>query len=82
MWQEFTDKSWQFSIIEQRKQIARQLKMSPSLNTYLTTAVIEAYADAVELAIKETQLPPTTFPNTCPYTLAQLLEEDFYPQPE
>jgi len=32
------------------------------------------------LAIKETRLPAATFPSECPYTVEQLLNDDFYPQ--
>lgn len=42
-------------------------------------AVIEAYPDAVESAVEETNLPPSTFPQTCPYSLEQLLDKKFYP---
>ncbi len=80
MWQEFGGKSWKFSIIEQRKQIAKQLKMSPSLKTYLSQAIIEAYDDALELAVDETGLQSDTFPTQCPYTVEQLLDKQFYPQ--
>ncbi|WP_353570951.1 DUF29 domain-containing protein [Candidatus Albibeggiatoa sp. nov. BB20] len=82
IWQEFDGKSWKRSINEQRKQIIRQLKMSPSLKSYFAVAIEEAFADAVDLAAKETQLSPETFPNVCPYSIEQLLNENFYPQQE
>lgn len=44
MWQEFDGRSWTRSINEQRKQIVRQLKMSPSLKPYFTEAVNETFA--------------------------------------
>jgi hypothetical protein len=81
MYREFDGKSWKRSIDEQRKQIQRQLKMSPSLKPYFAEAVLEAYEDAVALAIKETSLPLTVFPTTCPYSIEQLLNDDFYPKP-
>jgi len=80
MWQEFNGKSWKFSIIEQRIQIEEQLEMSPSLKPFFSQAVTKAYQRAVMLAMKETELPETTFPANCPYTIEQLTDEDFYPQ--
>ncbi len=82
IWQEFDGKSWGRSIAEQRKQIARQLKMSPSLKAYFTQAVEDAFDDAVYLAMQETDLPAETFPTACPYSIEQLLDDDFYPRPE
>ncbi len=82
MLQNFDERSWKCSIIEQRNQIERQLRMSPSLKPYFDDAVQEAYPDAVKIAAKETQLPVQTFPTICPYTVEQLMDEDFYPQPQ
>jgi hypothetical protein len=81
-WIAFEGKSWKRSIDEQRKQIQRQLNMSPSLKPYLLQAVAESYEDAVALASKETQLAITMFPPLCPYAIEQLLDEDFYPLPD
>ncbi|KOR27980.1 hypothetical protein TI03_05735 [Achromatium sp. WMS1] len=72
-------RSWINSIVEQRYQVQRQLKLSPSLKTFIDSALIEAYPDAVKLAVKETSLPFNTFPKISPYTLEQILDEDFFP---
>lgn len=80
-WQTFQGSSWRRSIKEQRKQILRQLKMSPSLKAYLDEAVAEAYPDAVDLACDETGLPVSIFPDVCLYTIEELLDDSFYPQP-
>lgn len=81
-WQEFEGKSWRKTIIEQRIQISFLLKKIPSLRAKLKEAVIESYPEAVELTVKETQLPIHTFPQECPYSVQQLLEDDFYPNME
>ena len=78
-WQEFEGKSWRNTIIEQRKQISKQLAMSPSLKPYLPEALLEAYEDGLDLAVKETGLARTVFPDTCPYEISQILDDDFYP---
>lgn len=78
-WHHFQGKSLQASIDEQRMQIHAQLEESPSLVNYLQDAIGKAYPKAVKLAVKEILLPTTHFPNTCPYAIEQLLNEDFYP---
>ena len=81
-WQEFEGKSWRNTIIEQRTQILFLFKKAPSLKSKLMEAVNESYPEAVSLASKETQLPTHTFPNSCSYTITQLLDDDFIPSPE
>jgi hypothetical protein len=78
-WREFDGRSWRSTIIEQRTRIAKRLRQAPGLKAILTATIAEAYQDAVELASKETQLPPSTFPSECPYSTAQLFDEAFYP---
>ncbi|NEQ95187.1 MAG: DUF29 domain-containing protein [Cyanothece sp. SIO2G6] len=63
----------------QRLDIADLLEESPSLKTHLEEAMIKAYPKAVQLAIKETELPERTFPVDCPYGLTTVLNSDFYP---
>lgn len=79
-WDNFTGGSWQSSIREQRTKIEFQLENSPSLKNYLNEAVAKAYPKALALAAKETGIPKTVFPKECPYSLEQLLDDDFYPQ--
>ena len=71
--------SWRGSIAEQRIKLVRRLHLSPSLNPFLPEAISDAYGDAVELAVDETGLEPTVFPQTCPYTAEQLLDRAFWP---
>ena len=78
-WKEFDGRSWRSTIIEQRTRIAKRLRKSPGLKANLPEVLLEAYEDALELAIKETRLPAATFPSECPYTIEQLLNDDFYP---
>jgi len=75
---EMQSNSWRFSIIEQRKKIEYLLKNEPGLKAYVAEAIIEAYPDAVDLAVEETELPLSLFPGSCPYTVQQLLTR-FYP---
>lgn len=80
-WREFDGRSWRATIIEQRKRLERRLRKSPGLKPLLPDAIAEAYPEAVDLAHKETRLPMSAFPSTCPYYPEQILDDDFYPQP-
>lgn len=79
-WQYQSDKrsnSWKATIREQRRRIKEHLEENPSLKSYLSGAVFLAYQDGVDLAIKETNLPDTTFPLENPYSISQILDSDF-----
>jgi hypothetical protein len=78
-WKAFEGKSWRKTIIEQRTQLNFLLDKVPSLKASLELAREEAYPAARRLAIKETGMPPETFPTQCPYSIDQLLDEDFFP---
>ncbi len=71
--------SWKGSIYEQRIKIAKQLEESPSLKNILEESVSKSYSKSVTLAAKELDLPIAWFPERCPYSIEQLLDEDFYP---
>jgi len=71
--------SWDGTIREQRRQIAREIKLSPSLKPFLPEALAEVYPDAVERAGYETGLAEHLFPRGCPYSLEQILDKTFYP---
>lgn len=75
-------RSWRSTILEQRQRLARLLHYSPSLRTLLPTALTEGYPHARERAVVETHLPATTFPETCPWTVEQLLDDAFWPEPD
>lgn len=70
---------WQAEITNFRKQIKRELKASPSLNTYLKEIFIECYQDAREIAARRSQLPLTTFPVEPITNLETILNENWFP---
>lgn len=72
-------KSWQRTIIEQRKQIGKLLAESPSLKALLPDSIEDAYDSARRWAADETGLDEEDFPPSCPYALEQILAGDFYP---
>ncbi|MFH0996422.1 MAG: DUF29 domain-containing protein [Pseudomonadota bacterium] len=67
--------SWKSTIITQRKEIKRLLKDNPGLKSIITEMLTETYMDAAEIASAETELPESTFPETCPYTVEHLMGE-------
>lgn len=71
--------NWRGSINEQRVQLLRLLRKTPSLRRELTNAIADAYSDALEIATNETNLITSSFPNSCPYSVEQLLDKSFYP---
>ena len=72
-------KSWEFTIKEQRRGIAKRLKKMPSLKSKLPELFLESYEDAIFEAEKETGLDKSTFPTKTTWTLEQVLSDDFYP---
>lgn len=79
-WESYEGKSWRLTIIEQRFQLNDLLEEIPSLKPELQSTLDKAYPKAVLLAQKETKLPLTTFPEYCPYSVEQLLNDEFYPE--
>lgn len=73
---------WRATIIEQRLQIDGLIDLSPSLRSWPGAVLDKAYRLAIGAAAGETGLPETTFPNTCLYSLAQILDLGFYPGPQ
>jgi Domain of unknown function DUF29 len=73
-------RSWQLSIDEQRIQFSKTLKDNPGLKSALDELLIDAYKLAVIKAAKETKISKNIFPESCPWELAQLVDEVFYPE--
>ncbi|MEA3642868.1 MAG: DUF29 domain-containing protein [Lamprobacter sp.] len=71
--------SWRGSIVEQRVQIRRELRLSPSLKPFFVEAMQLAYPDALHIATTETGLPLSLFPKRCPYSQTQALDDDYWP---
>lgn len=75
-------RSWLATIRVQRRDILRLIKENPSLKPYLEEALLEAYDNARDLAMGETDLPEETFPRECQYLPQAILNPEFYPDPE
>ncbi len=72
-------RSWQLSIDEQRIQFSKALKDNPGLKSALDEILKDAYKLAVIKAAQETKISKNIFPENCPWELAQLIDEAFYP---
>ena len=71
--------SWEASIANQRDDIADHLDDNPSLKPLLPQALASAYRKASREAVAETGLPAATFPEACPWTVEQVLDDGFWP---
>ena len=72
--------SWLTSIGNARAEIADRLEDQPRLGLLVPALLASAYPRARRLAAGETGLPLATFPEACPWPLAQVLDEDFWPE--
>ncbi|ACK73270.1 protein of unknown function DUF29 [Gloeothece citriformis PCC 7424] len=78
--------SWYDSVAEHRTRVKKDLDENPSYKNYLPEAVTKAYQDGRKLAIKQSKLAKlsvrqpseTEYPLECPFSLDQILDDDFY----
>lgn len=75
-------RSWALSIAEQRAQAGDVLADNPGLKSRLDEALARAYRRARLETSKETGLPLKRFPETCPYTQAEMLTRPFPVDPD
>lgn len=75
-------KSWQRSMVNARTEIETLLSDSPSLGAHLLSSLPREYERARKMASLDTSLADEDFPETCPYTIEQILDHDFLPGEE
>ncbi|OCA53281.1 DUF29 domain-containing protein [Photorhabdus namnaonensis] len=73
-------RSWELIIEEQRDKAIDCLQESPSLKNKLNEHLEKAYIAARRLAEKETLINRNIFPETCPWTFEQIMDENFWPE--
>jgi hypothetical protein len=73
-------RGWRVTVREARRDIADLLEDSPSLQHHPERYLARAYRIARENAMDDTGLPLATFPEACPWGIAQVLDEDFWPE--
>jgi len=72
--------SWRRSIRQARDAIADRIERSHSLRDYPPQRLPLAYRRARRDAADDAGLPLTTFPEVCPWSIEQVLAEDFWPE--
>ena len=72
-------RSWSVTVVTQRVDIKLLLRDSPSLRPTLAAILDEIYDHARREAAQETGLGLSRFPANCPFTLEQVLDEDYWP---
>jgi hypothetical protein len=77
---ELRGRSWELTIVEQRRRIGKLLSANPSLKSVLNACFIDAYDDARFGARKETGLPLETFPVESLFDLAKAMNLDYLPR--
>lgn len=69
------NKSWFYTIREQRQEIQRQVRKNPSLKPYMSEAIEVGYEKGLNLVGKETPLDPDQLPQVCPFSEAEIFDE-------
>jgi uncharacterized protein DUF29 len=73
-------RSWRSTIDEQRRQLKELTKEMPSLAPLLSRDLAHAHKTAVILASRETGRLQWDFPQTCPYSMEQIMDENWLPE--
>ncbi len=71
---------WQAEIRTFRKQIKKELKVSPSLKKYCQEVLEECYVDARQIISDRSGLSLSLFPEKAIADLNQLLDENWFPE--
>jgi len=71
---------WRATIEVQRNQLGKLLRDNPSLKSRIPSTFGESYRFAIRLAVTETGLLASTFPEYCPWSFDQVMDPDFWPE--
>ena len=73
-------RSWKATAANQRAELRRLFRQSPSLKNQVAEAIAESYEDARRQASLQTGLAAEIFSPRCPFTGEQILNDDFFPE--
>jgi len=73
-------RSWLATIRVQRDDLVGHLRDNLSLKAKLDEATAESYRKAAMMAEGETGLARAAFPTICPWSWAQIIDEEFWPE--
>ncbi|MEY8768775.1 DUF29 domain-containing protein, partial [Francisella philomiragia] len=73
---------WIGTIEEQRIQLQGLIDQSPSLNNKAISCLENNtnYMKSLNIASRETMIPKKAFPQELPYSLSEILDDDFFPE--
>jgi hypothetical protein len=74
--------SWKATIKTQRERVKRRLNQTPSLKKCLNDSewLADAWDDARDATEKETEISYEKFPEHCPWTIEDILSDNWFPQ--
>jgi hypothetical protein len=72
-------RSWDVTVITQRVDIKLLLKESPSLRPSLSATLDDIYTNARREAACETGLDLDCFPEQCPFSIEEVLDDEWWP---
>ncbi|MCB1179535.1 MAG: DUF29 domain-containing protein [Leptospiraceae bacterium] len=72
--------SWELTITEQRFQLNDEFGFSKNLKKFASENFPAIYEKSRIIASKETELPPSTFPDEPPFTFEQTIDEEYLPE--
>jgi hypothetical protein len=70
-------RGWQVTVMAAREEIAK--RATGALRAHPERYLADAYRQARRRAALVMDRPPATFPESCPWDLAQVLDEDWWP---
>lgn len=76
----YNARGWRSTIVEQRRQINLSLEDSPSLQSLLKDIFLNCYHIAREDTLRKYQLSSEFFPLDPPFTLAEALDPNYFPE--
>lgn len=76
---EYNAQGWRITIIEQRRQVQRLLKDSPSLKRLVPESLLDCYQSAKEDTIRKYKITGELFPIEPPFTIEEILDFDYLP---
>ena len=72
-------RGWRATVKTQRLGLAKVLRENPSLRTTVSAELADAYAIARVEAAAALEMEEATIHEICPWTAAQVLDDDFWP---
>lgn len=74
--------SWKLTITEQRIRLQGHVADNPSLAPSLLEVIASVWRQVLVKAMRQTGFAEASFPTACPWTVEQILDEEFYPTGE